>query len=91
MSAKEMFEKLGYEDTSKQFQHLIRYVKNDSYNGLKLEKVICIDINRDIEDIEIELVSYYGKCDCGVFRLEVEELQAINKQVEELWGGNNEK
>ena len=81
MSAKEMFENLGYEDTSYQFQHLVRYVKKCNYNGLKLEKVICIDITGDKQ---VEIVAYYGKLDCGVFRLKLEELQAINKQVEEL-------
>lgn len=80
MSAKEMFEKLGYEDTSKEYHNLVRYVKEDAYLNLKREKIICIELNSN----EVQIACTYGKYDYGTTHLSLEELQAINKQVEEL-------
>lgn len=85
MTAKEMFEKLGYEDETHLYHHLIRFVKHTGYNGLKVDKVIEVELN----GCEVLLTCYYGKTDRGPFHLEDEELRAINKQVEEL-GWNDE-
>ena len=80
MTAKEMFEKLGYEDETAKFHHLIRFVKHTNYSGLKVDKIIELELN----GCEILLTCYYGKDDRGPFHLTDKELQAINKQVEEL-------
>lgn len=88
MSAKEMFEKLGYEDTSKKFHRLIRfrkqYIKNDSI----VEDIICIELGSN----EVQVARIYDKYNYGTFHLTKEELQAINKQVEELgWLGSDKE
>ena len=67
MSAKEMFEKLGYEQ-----DFHIAYIK---YFNKEEDRYIWF--YQDTETIEIQ------------FDIDIEHLQAINKQVEEL-GWNNE-
>ena len=75
MSAKEMFEKLGYGDYF--------------YNGLRITysnfDKECKMIEFDLEKKQLILADDSEE----VFELSLEELQAINKQVEEL--GWNEK
>lgn len=72
MTAKEMFEELGYKQTDK-FPTYIEYLKKG--------KTAIIEITFDLEDKRVIKedfntgYSYYIKYD---------ELQAINKQVEEL-------
>lgn len=71
MSAKEMFEKLRYENIQSRDKTLLKYERN----GMK-------KIWFDLEYKEILLD--------GVCHFKLKELQAINKQVEEL-GWNNVK
>lgn len=71
MSAKEMFKKLGYEQFN--YSNGIRYTDGNTEQNIEFENDGFINIyntcyNRE-QDIEI---------------LTVEELQAINKQIEEL-------
>ena len=87
MSAKEMFEKLGYEDESALYHRLIRFVKHRRDKDLKIDKIIEFELGGS----EVYLTCYYGKFDMGCFHLTDKELQAINKQVEELgWLGSDD-
>ena len=71
MSAKEMFEKLGYEE-----EHHISYIKYTK----KLNQNCCDDVS--------ELRICFYQCEESFEKIgnsiTLEELQAINKQVEEL-------
>ena len=80
MSAKEMFEKLGY----KQVENNANYIgyKYEFSDGSSIYSTIRFYLPQQC----IEL--YYN--DDILNSIEVDELQAINKQVEEL-GWNNEK
>ena len=73
MTAKEMFEKLGYEYYKE--QGVITYINKEDDN----EKTIEF-IDNGLSDILVRIneKEYY------VFCISLEELQAINKQVEEL-------
>lgn len=79
MSAKEMFEKLGYKKLPK------IYSKNMIlYESPYLERVGKIIIYFSLTDKRIQFSPYY--------RYSVKELEAINKQVEELgWLGSDEE
>lgn len=68
MTAKEMFEKLGYEYEESYDKKLIDYYKK--YKGLDLE----ILFNKDAQKFSMTYV----------VEVNIELLQAINKQVEEL-------
>ena len=82
MSAKEMFEKLGY--IYKKCNSFIEYTKN--YLGQ--EK--CITFWLDIKKIDFEFEHDDGyDWKYLAFESTIEELQAINQQVEEL--GWNER
>ena len=72
MSVKELFKKLGYENLFWQADHTIEYVKyeEDDFYGKKL--VTSIAFHKRNKKIKI----------VGV--ITIEELQAINKQCEEL-------
>ena len=70
MTAKEMFEKLGYE-----LIHNIEYQM--LYYNSRYDTYIYFYKARKYIEITNEIT--------------LEELQAINKQVKELWGGNNDK
>lgn len=77
MSAKEMFEELGYTNRKEEFI-------NDeifSITFTNYEKGDWVEITKE----RIEVVKDRNK---GY--LDIPTLQAINKQVEELWGGNND-
>ena len=82
MSAKEMFEELGYEYQPDCYEHPLRYRKNRETN-------IVYEVDEDS-------FTFYGGRDKSitiwkdgkVVQLKYKELQAINKQVEEL-GWNN--
>lgn len=76
MTAKAMFEKLGYKDTSKEYHNLIRYVKQEKIG----ESIICIELGSN----EVQFARYWDTEGYGTFHCTKEELQAINKQVEEL-------
>jgi hypothetical protein len=80
MNAKELFKKLGYEDETHLYHRLIRFVKHTTHSGLKIDKIIEFELGGS----EICLTCYYGKYDMGCFHLKDKELQAINKQIEEL-------
>lgn len=73
-SAKEMFEELGYKQTITD----TKYIYVSSYNNTIIEFDEIIVTVR-ISQIDKEYAQTFN----------MEELQAINKQVEELWGGNN--
>lgn len=68
MSAKEMFEKLGYKQVNNDINYLI----------YDLDGVFKLKFYKPQQDIEIEVIEDTYNT------LDVEELQAINKQVEEL-------
>ena len=84
MKAKEMFEKLGYED----FCGTLNYIKE-----YKDGREIFIDF-----DIKRKKISK-GRCGFAIYKMDsrdieitLKELQAINKQVEELgWLGSDKK
>lgn len=73
MTAKEMFEKLGYE------QHESRYEIIYNMGNLKyIDDYRYISFNKENKTIEV------GDNSTGEFYLQLEELKAINKQIEEL-------
>ena len=74
MSAKEMFEQLGYELTNNEYPE-IRYMQKD----------YCISFYLDDKCIECYHNDFYTTS-CSI---ELEELQAINKQIEELGWDND--
>lgn len=76
MSAKEMFEKLGYGDYFKCENFRI------TYQNFEKE---CKMIEFDYKNKQLILADDSKE----IFELSLEELQAINKQIEEL-GWNNE-
>ena len=77
MSAKEMFEKLGYKYKYLPNSHRIEFIKDEDEEMHFVYNEIIF--NKKFKTIKIK----------GYFVLE--ELQAINKQVEELgWSDNNE-
>ena len=81
MSAKEMFEKLGYKET-----------ENDIY-FLKYYKICKLHHDKEIKFHKLDK-TFCVKDDYGtLYRwIDLEELQAINKQVEELgWLNENNK
>lgn len=72
-SAKEMFEKLGYE------QHKSRYEITYNMANLKyIDDYRYIAFDKESKTIEVDDSS------TEPFYLQIEELKAINKQVEEL-------
>ena len=77
-TAKEMFEKLGYKEVkqAKNTQHLIEYSKTNKYKETRIITFHTLPkaVSKDLKVNE----TYEG---CCIF---VDELQAINKQVEEL-------
>ena len=83
MEAKKMFEKLGYEDKTPRVNYGIpnkRYIKhnNTSVRTIEFDKAgKYIDITEKYNDIIAESYENYNYLDFN-------ELQAINKQVEEL-------
>ena len=79
MSAKEILEKLGYEETENDI-YFLKYFKKGNLHHDKEIKFHKLDKTFTVKD------------DNGInYRwINLEELQAINKQVEEL-GWNNEK
>lgn len=68
MSAKEMFERLGYKQVNDDVNYLI----------YDLDGVFKLKFYKPQQDIEIEVIEDTYNT------LDVEELKAINKQVEEL-------
>lgn len=81
MSAKEMFEKLGYKQEKDDKIH-ITYYNGNFENKQRCDKQITFDLESKsfIAYSPYELNDYE---DCSVF-IDMQELQAINKQVEEL-------
>lgn len=77
MSAKEMFRKLGYKYIKRDFEIIYQYTKNEYIEDYRYIKF-------DIKNKKIELCDWQSE-----FNLSLEELKAINKQVEEL-GWNDE-
>ena len=77
MSAKEMFEELGYEIPYWQKDHTIQYLKHYDFND---------------ETMHISIVFYKRPKEVYIEGLiTIKELEAINKQVEELgWLGDKE-
>ena len=78
MSAKEMFEKLGYKELIKNKTYMF-YVKELRDNPEYENDYIHLEF--DFKDKTI--CKTYGD-DNSVYEITLEELQAINKQVEEL-------
>lgn len=79
MSAKEMFEELGYNELIKHKTYMF-YIKPLKEN---------VEYENDEIHLEFDFknktfVKTYGD-DNSVYEITLEELQAINKQVEELW------
>ena len=73
MSAKEMFEELGYEtDLFWQKDHTIEYLKREEDDFFETSVVSSIIFNKRLKKIKL----------CGI--IDIKDIQAINKQVEEL-------
>ena len=85
MSAKEMFEKLGY---LRQIQHSIyekediKYIKNN--DNTKSKRIIEFSNNGEYIDITEEFKEDLPKANINYNYLDFKELQAINKQCEEM-------
>lgn len=80
-NAKTMFEKLGYEQEKDDKIH-ITYYNGNFENKQRCDKQITFDLESEsfVAYSPFELSDYE---DCSVF-INIKELQAINKQVEEL-------
>ena len=75
MSAKEMFERLGYKKLPKKYnKNMILYEKEIEGIATMSKKIIYFSPSH--KSIQFSPYISYS----------LEELQAINKQVEELWG-----
>ena len=78
-SAKEMFKKLGYRKSRYENTYYKTYKNGKevfiSFDKKKIKKCKCGYGVEIVDDIDITIT--------------LSELKAINKQVEELWGGNN--
>lgn len=88
MSAKEMFEKLEYKQEKDGKIH-ITYYNGNFENKQRCDKQITFDLESKnfIAYSPYELNDYE---DCSIF-INMQELQAINKQVEELgWLGSDD-
>lgn len=81
MSAREMFEELGYKQ-EKGDKIYITYYNGNFENKQRCDKQITFDLESKsfIAYSPYELNDYE---DCSIF-INTEELQAINKQIEEL-------
>lgn len=77
MSAKELFQKLGYE----YFDNGLRI----TYQNYEISECKLIEFNLK------EKKMWLADDSSEVVELSLKEIKAINKQVEELWGDNNEK
>ena len=89
MSAKEMFEKLGYlREIQPSFYEKedIKYIKEN--NNTKSKRIIEFSNNGEYIDITEEFKEDLPKDNINYNYLDFKELQAINKQIEEL-GWNN--
>ena len=96
MTAKEMFEELGFK-----FEHKKKYVKltfeeqliKDEYiyrcNASINYKYSWLDIRFDLINKKIIPFQNSMNGNCGISYIQIDLLQAINKQVEEL-GWNND-
>ena len=75
MTARQMFEKLGYEynERTEKLYGIIEYSKQFEYAEM------TIDFDNKSKEVEL----YTDKSDVAI-DITLEELQAINKQVEEL-------
>lgn len=84
MSAKEMFEKLGYEliEDSKSYLRYANYFGGNKYQGGEL-----IDFDKKNKKFRLTRKSCQGNVHFKYGTLK--ELQAINKQIEELGWLNN--
>ena len=80
MSAKDLFQKLNYFQSSEDGEDELVY----NLHSEDVENYRYISFHKIFKYIEMDDWT-------GNFQLSMQELQAINKQVEELWGGNNEK
>ena len=81
MTAKELFEELGYKKEIDNKIH-ITYYNGNFENEQKCDKQITFDLESKsfIAYSPYELNDYE---DCSIF-INIDELQAINKQIEEL-------
>ena len=79
-SARELFEELGYHEMY-QNKHYMFYVKNLVDNPEYENDRIHLEFNFDNKTFN----KTYGD-DNSVCEITLEELQAINQQVNELWG-----
>jgi len=80
-SAKDMFEELGYEETTR-LDHTIQYTlcDEDTFYGTVPRKVITFYKRRK----QFKLTGFYTNGLRAELQFDYKELQAINKQVEEL-------
>lgn len=82
-SAKEMFEELGYEETLNN-EYTLCYSKK-----IFISDIYKIEFYKNIKEFICHWYSDSPFEDAHPFEVNMKELQAINKQVEELWGGNS--
>ena len=84
MTAKEMFEKLGWFDVSKKYRNLIRYEKYKFENDIPIITSVEFETGAILDGKnEVYFMTRYDGAS-GCTHITVEELQAINKQIEEL-------
>lgn len=92
MTAKEMFEKLGYkryeEDNFQNQLEIVDYKKED--RQWREEGGICISFDEN-KKVSFSFYGYSSQTHLPLY-LSEDELQAINKQIEELgWNDENTK
>lgn len=84
MSARKMFKELGYKKWSKKYnKNMIMYEREEKLIGAIGEKYYKIIVYFNLTDKKIQFSPYY--------RYSLQELKAINKQVEELGWNNDDK
>ena len=79
MSAKEMFEKLGYKE---KINYTYDFIEYDKIDETHTSEIVFFKGDKTIQAYKYE--NWKGEDDGYALSITLEELQAINKQVEEL-------
>jgi len=82
-SVREMFEELGYEIDEENDKEILYKMK------WEISSTYWISFDLEHENFECFVTSDSPFEPAKSFAVDLDLLQAINKQVEELWGGNN--
>lgn len=85
LTAKQMFEEIGYKDTSNQYKSLIRYeLKEEIVTGIKSVKIIEFQDGIFASSSNEFFVTQRYNGEPGCVHITPLELQAINKQIQEI-------